>query len=126
MGFPGGGGGFPPGYRSINARNYMIMRLRELAMAEEQAYNETTSYQSDISKLMLARRTGDVVVLRVTFAGPAGWSAEATHPSLPGKSCVTYAGPANLLPSVPETMSDHTRPLGERDMVCDKVGTGGS
>lgn len=118
---PRGGMGVPPGYRSTSARNFMRMRLRELTMAEENNYNETNTYTTDMSKLQLMRRTGDVVVLRVTFAGPAGWSAEATHPGLPGKSCVTYAGPANLLPKVPETMTDHTQPLGERDLVCDKT-----
>jgi hypothetical protein len=120
MGDPGGGPGLPPGYRGTNARNFMRMRLRELTVAEEQKYNETNTYTTDLSTLMLQKRTGDVVVLRVTFAGPAGWSAEATHPTLPGKSCVVYAGPANLLPKVPETMADHTQPLGERDLVCDK------
>ena len=53
-------------------------------------------------------------------AGPAGWSAEATHPTMPGKSCVVYAGPLSQLPTPPATMSDHTQPLGERDLVCDK------
>jgi hypothetical protein len=114
------GMGVPPGYRSTSARNYMRMRLHELTVAEEWQYNETNTYTADLSKLQLQRRTGDVVVLRVTYAGPAGWSAEATNPALPGKSCVTYAGPTNLLPKVPETMTDHTQPLGERDLVCDK------
>jgi hypothetical protein len=110
----------PPGYRQDNARNFMRMRLRELMMAEEQFYQESNAYTTDQSKLMLARRTGDVVVLKISFAGPAGWSAEATHPALPGKSCVTYAGPVTSLPRAPETFADHTQPLGERDMVCDK------
>jgi hypothetical protein len=39
---------------------------------------------------------------------------------LPGKSCVTYVGQATALPKVPETMTDHAQPLGDRDMVCDK------
>ena len=120
MGDFGGGPGVPPGYRSTSARNFMRMRLRELTAAEEWKYNETNTYTTDLSTLQLQKRTGDVVVLRVTFAGPAGWSAEATNPALPGKSCVTYAGPPNLLPKVPETMADHTQPLGERDLVCDK------
>lgn len=112
--------GMPASYRATNARNFARMRLRELMMAEEWYYNETNSYTTDLPKLQLPRRTGDVVVLRITFAGPAGWSAEATHPTLPGKSCVTYAGPPNLLPHIPETLVDHTQPLGERDLVCDK------
>jgi hypothetical protein len=116
------GVGVPPGYRSTNARNYMRMRLRELGVAEENYYNERNSYTTDISQLMLARRTGDVVVLKVTFAGPTGWSAEATHPSLPGMSCVTYAGLATAIPGgIPSTMAQHTQPLGERDLVCDGV-----
>jgi hypothetical protein len=110
----------PPGYHQQNAQNFMRMRLRELMMAEEQAYQETNSYTTDLSKLMLAKRTGDVVILRVTFAGPAGWSAEATHPAMPGKSCVVYAGPVSSLPRTPETLVDHIQPLGERDLVCDK------
>lgn len=114
------GAGIPPGYRATNARNFIRMRLRELTMAEENYYQESNSYTTDLSKLMLPRRTGDVVVLRVTFAGPAGWSAEGTHPALPGKNCVTYAGPLNLLPIPPATTADHVQPLGERDMVCDK------
>lgn len=108
------------GDRGTSTRNFTRMRLRELTMAEEQYYNETNAYTTDQSKLQLARRTGDVVVMRVTFAGPAGWSAEATHPAMPSKSCVTYAGPGNLLPQVPATMSDHTQPLGERDLECDR------
>ena len=46
-------------------------------------------------------------------------SGEATHPAMAGKSCVTSAGPPNLLPRIPETLADHTQPLGERDLVCD-------
>jgi hypothetical protein len=67
-----------------------------------------------------APRTGDVVVLRVLAASAAGWSGEATHLALPGKSCVTYAGVASTLPSVPQTAVDHVQPLGDRDLVCDK------
>jgi hypothetical protein len=110
----------PPGYRAGNAQNFMKMRLRELMMAEEQAYQELNTYTADMSKLMLAKRTGDVVVLRVISAGPAGFSAEATHPAMPGKSCVIYAGPVSSLPGTPQTLTDHTQPLGERDLVCDK------
>jgi len=114
------GVGLPPGYRSTSARNYMRMRLRELTMAEEMYYNENSAYTTDISKLQLARRTGDVVVLRVIAAGPAGWSGEATHPALPGKSCVTYAGVVSAPTGIPQTAFDHAQPLGERDFVCDK------
>jgi hypothetical protein len=110
----------PTGYRTTNARDFMRMRLRELTVAEENYDQESNTYTTELSKLMLARRTGVVVVLRVTFAGPAGWSTEATHPAMPGKSCVTYAGPVTLLPRTPETALDHTQPLGERDLVCDK------
>ena len=48
--------------------------------------NETARFHDDgqtISPDVGMRRTGDVVVMRVTFAGPAGWSAEATHPAMP-------------------------------------------
>jgi hypothetical protein len=114
------GAQLPPGYRITNAQNFMRMRLRELGMAEEQYYNQSNAYTTDLSKLMLRQRTGDVVVLKVTFAGPTGWSAEATHPALPGKNCVTYAGAATTFPQPSQTMADHTRPLGERDLVCDK------
>ncbi|MEO8624994.1 MAG: hypothetical protein ABI625_28175, partial [bacterium] len=111
----------PPGYRAGNAQSFMRLRLRELMMAEEQAYQELNTYTSDQTKLMLARRTGDVVVLRIIFAGPAGWSAEATHPAMPGKSCVVYVGAVSTLPRMPETLLDHSQPLGERDVVCDKL-----
>ena len=111
----------PPNYRAGNAQNFMRMRLRELMVAEEQAYQENNTYTTDLSKLMLARRTGDVVALRIISAGMAGWSAEATHPAMPGKSCVIYAGPTSSLPGIPQTLTDHTQPLGERDLVCDKL-----
>ena len=112
--------GMPAGYRETQARNWMRMRLRELMVAEENHYQESNAYTTDQSKLSILRKTGDVAVVTVTFAGPVGWSAVATHPSLPGKSCVLYAGPVTSLPTAPVTMADHTAPLNERDLVCDK------
>lgn len=113
--------GIPAGYRNSNARNFMRMRLRELTVAEEQYYQEKNTYTADLALLStyLLKRTGDVVVVRVLSAGVAGWSAEATTPALPGKSCVVYAGPLSVQPKEPATMADHIKPLGERDMVCD-------
>jgi hypothetical protein len=74
------GMGPPPGYRNTSAKNFARMRLRELAMAEEQYYNESNKYTADLSQLMLARRTGDVVVLRILSAGHSG-DHDRSHPA---------------------------------------------
>ena len=110
----------PSGYGAQAARNTMRMKLRELMMAEEIFYQDSNHYTTDLSKLMVARITGDVIVLRITSANNVGWSAETTHPAMPGKSCVLFSGPVAALPSAPQTLAEHITPLGERDLVCDK------
>jgi hypothetical protein len=60
-------------------------QLRELSTAEDYYNNEMQTYTSDLSKLQLQKRTGDLVVRRVVAAA-----------------------------------FDYTRPLGERDLVCDQ------
>lgn len=88
--------------------------LRAVTAAQEGVLHKTGEYRTRLEQLQLTPSTG----VRVEFIQPTieGYSAVATHPGLPGVSCVVYAGDVRNPPV--------TRKLGRRgtvgEVVCDQ------
>ena len=88
--------------------------LRAVTAAQETALHTTGEYKTRFDELLLTPSPG----VRVEFVNPTieGYSAVATHPSLPGVSCVVYAGDVSNPPATTE--------LGRRgtvgEVVCDQ------
>ena len=87
--------------------------LRAVTAAQEGALHTTGEYRTRFEQLQLTPSPG----VHVEFVNPTieGYSAVATHPDLPGVSCVVYAGDVRNAPA--------TRKLGRRgtvgEVVCD-------
>jgi len=87
--------------------------LRAVTAAQEGALHTTGEYKTRFEQLQLTPSPG----VHVEFVQPTieGYSAVATHPGLPGVSCVVYAGDVRNPPV--------TRKLGRRgtvgEVVCD-------
>src|SRR5690242_2501301 len=88
--------------------------LREITIAEEEAVHRNGSYEDDLNRLQLT--TSDEVRLELVRPTAEGWSAIASHPRLPGVTCVVYAGE---VASKPATAKEGRHgPPGE--IVCDR------
>lgn len=89
--------------------------LRALTIAEEGALHRTGTYETGLEHLKLTPSTG--VQVELLHATADGWSAVATHPGLPGMSCVVYAGDVKTPPV--------TRKSGRRgstgEVACDQL-----
>lgn len=87
--------------------------LRAVTIAEEGALHRTGVYETRLEQLGLTP-SPDVRV-ELVRPTPDGWSAIATHPRLPGVSCVVFAGD---VPSRPTTLRYGKRG-GVGEVVCD-------
>jgi hypothetical protein len=89
--------------------------LRAVTIAEEAAIHRSGEYETQIERLHLT--SSDGARLRLVNATSEGWSATASHPSLPGLTCVVFAGD---LASPPATAKQGRHgPPGE--IVCDRL-----
>jgi len=89
--------------------------LRAVTIAEEAAIHRSGEYETQIARLHLTPSDG--VRLELANASSEGWSAIASHPSVPGLTCVVFAGD---LASPPATAKQGRRgPPGE--IVCDRL-----
>jgi type IV pilus assembly protein PilA len=83
-----------PRYRGYKARAYrgmMTSDLGNLRIAEEAYWAEHQAYATDTSALEF--RGSSKVSVTLTSSDPfGGYTAIATHGSLPGEQCATYAG----------------------------------
>jgi hypothetical protein len=87
--------------------------LRELTIRQESVMHGTGRYETVLDHLGFVSTTG--VRFALVNPTPEGWSAVATHPSLPKTSCVVYAG---LVANRPRTQrSGLTGAPGE--VICD-------
>lgn len=94
----------------------MMLRsdLRALTIAEENVVHANGRYETRLEQLSIRRSPG--VQLELVHATPDGWSAVATHPSLPGVRCVVFAGD---IPS-PAVTRRQGRRGAPGDIVCDE------
>lgn len=88
--------------------------LRALTIAEEEAVHQTGRYVTRLDSLHIARTEG--VTLEMIRATADGWSAVASHPRLPGLTCVVFAG--NVTPPPATQKQERRAPAGE--IVCDR------
>lgn len=88
--------------------------LREITIAEEEALHRTGSYEDDPNRLQLT--TSDDVRVQLVEPTGEGWSAIASHPRLPGVTCVVYAGNVAMKPAT--AREGRYGPPGE--IVCDR------
>jgi hypothetical protein len=99
----------------------MRKMLRLLTTAQEQHFARHSTYSNRLDELRATFRAAwdDTVDVRILHAGARAWSGVATHPSLPGRSCVIFVGPIAELPSVPRTAGGRA-PSEEGVPVCDE------
>jgi hypothetical protein len=88
--------------------------LRALTIAEEVAVHRTGRYESEMSHLPPAKSDG--VRLELVDTTAEGFSAIASHPSLPGLTCVVFAGDVS---SPPATQREGRRAVAG-EIVCDR------
>ena len=74
--------------------------LRNLAVAEEAIFYDSTKYSSDTAALKFRPSPGVVVTIVIPATG--GWIATATHPLAYPLQCTIFAGPVSP-PPVPAT-----------------------
>jgi hypothetical protein len=89
--------------------------LRALTAAQEGALHQTGRYKTELAPLQLTPSVD--VRVELLYATIEGWSAVATHPRLPGLSCVVYAGEV----PVPPTTQKLGRRGGVGEVVCDQL-----
>jgi hypothetical protein len=99
-------------------------RLKALVGDEEGYYADHGHYGAQTSQLpqtmKVDRKRFDEVDVQMLYAGKRGWSAMASHPSAPGRTCVIYVGFRNNLPMIPRTRADGLDAKQEGQAACDK------
>ena len=74
--------------------------LRNLSVAEEALFYDSTKYSSDTAALRFRPSPG--VIVSITIPAGGGWIATATHPLSYPLQCVIFAGPV-VSPPAPAT-----------------------
>lgn len=94
----------------------MMLRsdLRAVTISEEGAVHRDGHYETHFDKLLVTPSAG--VKLELIRPTADGWSAMAMHPSLPGVSCVVFAG---NVPQPPTTAKQGRRGS-PGEVVCDQ------
>ncbi len=99
-------------------------RLRTLVAEEERWFAEHGRYDANTSDVALSGAPADSALDRVhvqmLYADRKGWTAMASHPDAPGKSCVIYVGNRNALPMVPRTRTDALDASSAGQPACDR------
>jgi hypothetical protein len=105
-------------YRAV-ALGPMRAGLRNLIMAQEMYWTANHRYTGDVGALAAyAPMTG--VQVDIGHATTDGWTARATFPGAPGRSCVIWAGP---VPTVDRPATDDERKtFPEAEVSCDGDG----
>jgi hypothetical protein len=123
---PDSGGQRPPVVRDLGTVvrtspeiDNMKAALRDLVVAEERYFSAHGKYAADAKALDVSAAKYGQAATKVIFAGRTGWSARATEPSLNGRTCVIFVGPAKDLPNgAPKTALGMMAP-GEGIPACD-------
>ncbi|CAN5144524.1 hypothetical protein BH09GEM1_BH09GEM1_21860 [soil metagenome] len=74
--------------------------LRNLAVAEEALFYNSTKYSSDTAVLRFRPSPG--VTVTITIPAGGGWLAKATHPLSYPLECVIFFGPVSPVPATQE------------------------
>jgi hypothetical protein len=133
MGFPG----FPrfslprlriPGRSRRNAADAPMAlvdrRLRLLVTQQEVWFSEQARYDREVPHVARLDAVKDsllnAVQVQVIYATSKGWTAIASHPAAPGKSCVVFVGRRETIPIIPRTRLDAAVAEDEGRPACDK------
>ena len=77
-------------------------RLKAMVRDQEAWYSDHGRYSKDANAVQSAVTRADAtlerVQLQILFADRRGWTAMASHPDAPGKSCVIFVGYRTLVP----------------------------
>ncbi len=107
-----------------DALSQTARRLKALVADEESWYADHATYSK--SAFTIARQKTradslfDSIDVQVIYAGKRGWTALASHPGAPGKSCVIFVGDRNTLPIIPRTRASASVATAEGKPVCDQ------
>ena len=101
------------GAEAAIAFRQLSQTLRRLVAAEQGFYAENGTYSEDLQRLSF-RPLGEAQV-EFLWAARDGWAARTTHPALPGRDCVVYAGVATAAPATRR----YGRSGAEGMVVCD-------
>lgn len=99
-------------------------RLKAMVTDQESWYADHASYGANANALARNTTRADSafgrVQVQVLYAGKKGWTAMASHPDAPGKTCVIYVGYRNSLPLIPRTRADAVDASTEAQPACDR------
>ena len=71
--------------------------LRNLAVAEEAIFYDSTKYSTDTAALKVRPSPGVIITIALPVSG-GGWSATATHPLSYPLQCTIFYGPVSPTP----------------------------
>ena len=98
-------------------------RLRDLVMQQESWFVKQGRYGWNAYRAGVERKGDSTafaeVHVEILYAGKIGWTALASHPSAPGKTCVVYVGFRERLPILPRTRASAKEALLEGMPACD-------
>ena len=89
--------------------------LRRLVATEQAFFAENGTYSGDLDRLGFHPR--GATRIEFTWVTKDGWAARATHPAVPGRDCVTFAGGGGQVPATRR----FGRSGGEGVVVCDNT-----
>jgi hypothetical protein len=99
-------------------------RLTAMVAQQESWYSDHGQYRSNAAGLPAGAASkapqDPNVQVQVLFANRKGWTAIASHPDAPGKSCVIYVGVRSAIPIIPRTRADAAEAAAEAKPVCDR------
>ncbi len=96
------------------------LRLKAMVRDQEAWFSDHGRYSKDVNAVQSAVTRADAsfdrVQVQVLFADRRGWTAIASHPDVPGKSCVIFVGYRTL---VPRTRGAALEVMAEGMPTCD-------
>lgn len=100
----------------------MKTRLRDLVVQQESWYAQNKVYGRNVTRvasLAPGDSTTSHVQVQILFANSKGWTAIASHPDAPGRSCVAFVGTPESVPMVPRTRAEANVATMEGIPACD-------
>lgn len=105
----------------FDVKNFMTVQLQDLILTQERARGATGTYPGDASKI--AGNSFDPALhFTYLWADTASWAVKAVYDSIPGKSCVAWAGSrawSNTHPRIYARTVAQRRFPGRGEVACD-------
>lgn len=100
----------------------MKTRLRDLVVQEEAYYAQNGVYGRNVTRIATLSpgdTSAHAVQIQILFANKRGWSAVASHPDAPGRTCVAFVGTTESVAIIPRTRQDANVATLEGIPACD-------